>query len=460
MTNKLIHNLIISSAFILSPTYVLAEDDYDFGDDNEASEAPASTTTDNSTEIKADESQVADEGNNIVQEEEAPFTLPYRAKIGFYLGRQTGTPMRLVKMGPAINNIIDYSSEFGTLYAEGDITLNHAYQYQNDSARIQEKYEKQAVLRELYYKKSAGNASLTLGRNIVVWGAGDFLSVVDLVSPSDQSELFFAKPEESRLGQDLFAIDYWHNNSQLTLLISPTPQMDRVPIVGHPYGMIPDTEITESEESEWAGRFKSDIADSTAGVIVGKFHNRTPLITLNDETLETQLAYETYSAAGFTLTKTFGNVLTKFELIKMKEYPYQVFTDLGVPIVIKEDTMGYMAGFDYNHDNYGNIIVEANLKSPSQENKEFDLGSSALFAISWSKSFRRDDLTVSLMHMGFDGVENQLERLGLDFKIDDALAVNSQYTRICVESDDENYRATENFDRYDMGLTYSFDMSR
>lgn len=152
----------------MQPSFVLSED-FDFGEEEEQSEQTA---------LKDDES----------------FSLPLRGKVGFDAGRQVGKDHeRWIKLGPSVHLFMDWHGEFGTLYSEGSFFYNRSFQIEKDHQETIDHYEKQALIRELYYKKSFSSWSLTLGRTMTIWGKNDLISILDVASPIDQSELFFCQ---------------------------------------------------------------------------------------------------------------------------------------------------------------------------------------------------------------------------------------------------------------------------
>ena len=395
--------------------------------------------------------------------QEASSGLPFRGKLGLNFARQTGQPERWIKQSPYLNGVLDYSSDWGSLYGEGTLSYNAAFEQEGDLEETIDHYEQERILRELYYKKSFGDFTLSLGKMTVVWGKGDLLSVLDVVSPKDQTELFYARPEDTRLGQNLLKLDLWLGAQQLTVLYAPQPVMNRLPLHGHPYARYPDFHEERSDDAEAGLRWNGEFSGTSVALIGGRFHYRDPVLGMAGLQVEGSLPL--MDVAGITLAQTMGDVLVKVEAARYHDYPYQYFAIMQippnfivVPAVEMADTSAWMLGLDYNHDDWGSFILEVNGYMPDTEDEDKEVTSTLLAAASWTKNLLRDDLTLSLAHLAFETGGNQLQRLGVDFKITSAFILNTQYTRISIASDDEQYRAIEDFDRFDMGISWNFDL--
>lgn len=87
------------------------------------------------------------------------------------------------------------------LVADVHFEYDLAYQVDRDSydAATIDAYESQVIGGETFVALSAGPVELTLGRQIVAWGQGDLISVVDIVNPRDLREPGLAELDDIRL---------------------------------------------------------------------------------------------------------------------------------------------------------------------------------------------------------------------------------------------------------------------
>ncbi len=70
----------------------------------------------------------------------------------------------------------------------------------SDGRKIYDNYPLQFDLRELYYRQALGQeGTLTLGKQQVVWGQADGVTVLDIVNPMNYREFILEDPEEARI---------------------------------------------------------------------------------------------------------------------------------------------------------------------------------------------------------------------------------------------------------------------
>ena len=389
---------------------------------------------------------------------------PVRFKVGLELGQQIGNPERQMMEGLSVQGIFDWASDWGQVYGEGTGSYNRAWASEDDHQDIIEEYEVERVLRELYWKKSYGDFTLTLGQGIVVWGKGDFLSVLDLVSPQDLSRSFFAKPEDSRLGQNLVRVQYWTGGQSLELILIPKPSMNRIPEPGHPYSpeQWPGLGSREpgSDDYEIGARLALDDGDLAVAMIGGRFHNRNPLV----KTESPQISYKTwqaFSAFGLASTVAVSPWLLKSELLVTKDYPWQKYdSQTGFSIELRETAM-VMVGLDYNHQEYGLFIVEANMiglaDDPPEHRVDTDeVEGQSSVAMSWNRSFLQDLLSLDLALIYLDHSSQNINRGGFSWELRDNLTVTGSLTRINAPDQSQDLYGFRGFDRVDMGLYYFF----
>lgn len=389
-----------------------------------------------------------------VSADDSKNAIPLRGKISFDLGYQFGTPARWQTIGPSAQLIFDWSGDAGQLYSEFTGRYNHAYRLESDPQAIEDKYRINNSLRELYWKRAFGDYSVTVGRAIIAWGKADLLPVIDVVSPSDSSNLLFAKAEELRLGQDLIKLDWYHGDSELNLLYTPRARYNQNTDFGHPYSMLRPgvSDNIEDYESEWGLRWNTIDDKLEYGLIAGDFSLRDPLV------VGTELTYVKSRMVGANLTYSRAPFLWKGEFLYIKDSPYQRPDLSGYEQI---DTLKGTVGFDYVSTRYGNWIVEYSGALTGKKPPSPLLGgSTGVVGIGWSDQYLRDDLTISTTVILVGGTGNRLLRVGGSYRLDDDWTVSSLLTIINADSSEPLYQMMSGFDRLDLSMEYGFDLSQ
>jgi hypothetical protein len=180
------------------------------------------------------------------QKSDSKFTLPVRGKAVMELGRQIDN--RFVFLGPFTALTLDHQASWGQIYGEGWARYNAAYRIENDSSYTRNGYEFEALMSELYYRKSFENVSVSVGKIITVWGKADILPVSDVISARDATKAFFAQPQEARIGQNTIRVDWFLPKQEIQLIFIPYPVFTRYTDRDHPYSLIPGVEIHRASD--------------------------------------------------------------------------------------------------------------------------------------------------------------------------------------------------------------------
>ncbi len=394
--------------------------------------------------------------------------IPVRGKISMESARQTGDPSRWIRLGPALHLISEYNSEPGLFYLEATGRYNGAYRLEDDSAYVINNYEKELVLRELYWKKSMGPVTLSLGNIITVWGRADLLPVTDPVSAVERSESFFANPEESRLGQNTLKLEYFGENSETGLLFIPYPRFDRFTDRDHPYSYLPGYPIKEKREKrdcEGGIRHTIRFPRGALSFMGGWFNNREPLLSHSfTQSGEIQFfkEYEPGFFSGASTNLAFDPFLIKFDLAYHHNRSRQkVQADTGLPDGISHGKeLDATAGIDYNGGRLGSFILEVSVSHPFEKKDEPAKGRNIIMGSGgWSNTYFSDNLKVNAFCLIFEKPANILFRIDAEFFVTDLFSVYLQYTGIVTGGKESEYSSFSNYDRADLALRYNFDMN-
>jgi hypothetical protein len=190
-------------------------------------------------------------------------------------------------LGPFTALTLDHQASWGQIYGEGWARYNAAYRIENDSSYTRNGYEFEALMSELYYRKSFENVSVSVGKIITVWGKADILPVSDVISARDATKAFFAQPQEARIGQNTIRVDWFLPKQEIQLIFIPYPVFTRYTDRDHPYSLIPGVEIHRASdygrEVEGGAQYTAYFGGGAVSLFAGRFYNRDPLFRINPQ---------------------------------------------------------------------------------------------------------------------------------------------------------------------------------
>ncbi len=402
--------------------------------------------------------------------------LPLRGKVSAEFGRQIDN--RWVFLGPFLGLTLDQQSSWGQIYGEAAFRYNASYSVEKDSTYVREGYQFEAILAELYWKKSFDNVSISAGKIITVWGKADILPVSDVISARDATKAFFAQPQEARLGQNTIRVDWFLPKQEIQLIFIPYPVNTRYTDRDHPYSLIPGADIqkapTFGREVEGGAQYTAYLGGGAVSVFGGRFYNRDPLFKLNPTDFSFQAQHAPYATTGLSANFPLWGMLLKFDSAYQFKRLNQTATQLPnpecpttcntitMPYDVKGvDTAGITVGIDYNTTEYGSFILEYSVTGPMKKDPEL-LRDDPLqsYAFGYSKNFLRDTLSFNSFVFTFLKYSNILFRFNLTYKITDVISTYLQYTGIFIASGDPDLRIFDKYDRVDFQLSYAFDLAK
>lgn len=402
--------------------------------------------------------------------------LPFRGKVSAEFGRQIDN--RWVFLGPFLGLTLDQQTSWGQIYGEAAFRYNAAYAVEKDSTYTREGYQFEAILAELYWKKSFDKVSISAGKIITVWGKADILPVSDVISARDATKAFFAQPQEARLGQNTVRVDWFLPKQEIQLIFIPYPVNSRYTDRDHPYSLIPGVEIHKASaygrEVEGGAQYTGYFGGGAVSVFGGRFYNRDPLFKLNPNDFTFDARHSPYATTGLSANFPLWGMLLKLDSAYQFKRLNQTATQLPnpecpftcnsitMPYDVKGvDTGGVTVGLDYNTNDYGSFILEYSVTGPMKKDPEL-LRDDPLqsYAFGYSKNFVRDTLSFNSFVVTFLKYSNILFRFNLTYKITDVISTYLQYTGIFIASGDPDLRIFDKYDRVDFQLSYAFDLAK
>lgn len=381
-----------------------------------------------------------------------------KVTLGLNLAYQYAKPERFQEISPSIFLRYEKQTDYGFVYGEGDSTYNYAHEKEEDSTYVSENYRLKTKLRELYIKSAFGKNTLTFGKQMIVWSKMDFLPSSDFLTSSDLSKSYFAKPEEARIGQVAIAYDYFLSDShELNIALVLLPEANLIPDGDHPYSQTSgnklDFEIKDAVDFALRWNYRFDTGSFAASM--GEVHGKVAILDFVTANVDTE-AYKKHSFVALNLDKIFGSTVFKSELVYLPQKDFQRIESSKPAGSIQKEQYFLGVGLDYNHQDYGSFISEVSFNTRAEDSL-LDSSESALFyAFSWSKSFLRDDLDLSVVASFLENFSNSMLRVDTKYKLNDNWYSKAQVSWFEANSENATIQFIKDLDRVDVSLNYSF----
>ncbi len=296
---------------------------------------------------------------------------------------------------------------------------------------VLDNYETDLILTETWLSGSpTSSLDLKVGRQIVVWGKSDNIRVTDVLNPLDLREPGLTDIEDLRVPVFMTRIDYFFGNWNLGGFLIHELRYNQNPEFGSDFypgdTPPPDQEDPEEgfDETEYAlalsGTFSGwDIAFYYADIVSDAF--RPELVSVFPIP-ETQLKHDRLDFYGAAFNMAWGNWLVKLEAAYLEGFR---FVNTGDEIFSRLDLL---AGLEYSGirsttmslevANRHVVAYDRQLNDAPDETVKDDTQS----ALRFTRSFLNETLEFTLLAIlyGTGQDDGALQRLGLDYDIDDA----------------------------------------
>lgn len=227
------------------------------------------------------------------------------------------------------------------------------------AVRRDQRYE--FFLRENYIDVSAGNFDFRLGRQHVVWGEMVGLFFADVVSAKDTREFVLPSFDIIRIPQWAVRAEYTKNDTHAEVLWIPVPTLDEIGKPGADFYPALFRGAASFLSEDRSGR---NVGNSNYGFRISQlvkgwdisafyYHSLDAAPTFYRisgplEPLVFQPRHDEIDQVGGTLTKDFGSVVLKGELIYTDGRKFNVARATAVNGLGKQNTLDYALGLDFS----------------------------------------------------------------------------------------------------------------
>lgn len=227
------------------------------------------------------------------------------------------------------------------------------------AVRRDQRYE--FFVRENYLDVSAGNFDFRLGRQHVIWGEMIGLFFADVVSAKDTREFVLPSFNIIRIPQWAVRAEYTKNDTHAEVLWIPVPTLDEIGKPGADFYPALFRGAASFQNEDRSGR---NIGNSNYGFRISQlvkgwdisafyYHSLDAAPTFYrmsgpTEPLVFQPRHDEIDQVGGTLTKDFGSVVLKGELIYTDGRKFNVARPTAVNGLGRQNTLDYALGLDFS----------------------------------------------------------------------------------------------------------------
>lgn len=298
-------------------------------------------------------------------------------------------------------------------------------------------------IRELYLQPGFEDVTLTLGKQISVWGKADTKAVTDVLSPRDMSQFIFVELEDSRTGQWMASASIYADFFNTFVFVCPYPGRDREPENGSRYHrQIPgQNNFTVQQDRPQFGDmelgFKLDktISKTDASIMAGRFYSNAAVYhatgALDSGKPVLEKTWPDYYMAGAAAAHAWQSFLFKLELAYKNNFPLQGTNTAGTAYVVRgKDLIDAAVGLEYNANDKYLIYLELSNRYLLSGNEGLipgtDKNSTALYT-SLIKKFFNDTLEFEYIFFYHPREKNNFHHFKLTYDLTDNIELKGEY---------------------------------
>jgi hypothetical protein len=300
-------------------------------------------------------------------------------------------------------------------------------------------YEWEAEFTEVYLQGSLlRNLDLKVGRQVVNWGTGETLRVVDVLNPLDNREPGLVDIEDLRLPVVMTKLDYYLGDWNLSLIAVHERRFNDDPEFGSDFfppllGLgLSDREPGQTfENTEWAVALRGILEGWDLGFYAARYYEDMPrvefpgFVVVGGDPVPLPTRHSRLTLLGSTVNVALGNWLLRGELAYLDGLQYFHRRDR------KTSRLDVLVGVDYGGFTDTQIAVDVvnrrvhGWKSSSLDAPDFTRRNSVEIALRLQRDFLRERLHVTLLAVGFgkELEDGSVIRLGADYELRDALSI-------------------------------------
>ncbi len=326
-------------------------------------------------------------------------------------------------------------------------------------------------VRELYIQPGFDNATITLGKQIRVWGKADASAITDVLSPRDYSQFIFVELEDARFGQWMVSADIYTEFFNTFVFASPYPGKDiepddnsryHRPLPGQDNFHIQKDDL-EFGDMEFGIKLDKSIAKTDMSLMAGRFFSNAPVFhhtgNFNNAMPVLDKTWPDYAMAGAAAAHAWKSWLFKLELAYKDGFPLQGINAHSFYVAPKKDLIDAAIALEYDANSLYRISLELSnryiLHGTSGLIPGTDENSSALYT-TFFKDFFNQTLDFEYIFYHHIQEQNQFHQVKLTYDLTDNIQLKADYTIFNVKDAQSPMYSYKDEDRIGFEIRYFF----
>ncbi len=227
----------------------------------------------------------------------------------------------------------DFMSSRTRLRTELEVNRENSYLFTSINSQYNSLLPEQTgiELREAFFQYSTSNWDFKAGRQIVIWGVSDGMSVTDIVSPMDYNEFLARDYDDIRIPVNAVKLKYFNSTLSAEAIFIPTSAYFIIPTApNNPWSMLPQrknltyqTDIenhpkTSLKNSEYGGRLSFFLSGIDFSLATLHTWNKMPIMqyipSANRDTIFAKGIFERMDMLGADFSMPLGKFVIRGEV--------------------------------------------------------------------------------------------------------------------------------------------------
>jgi len=296
-------------------------------------------------------------------------------------------------------------------------------------------------LNSLYLQKSFEQISLKAGYQTVTLGFIDYINVSNVFTPQDYTEAVFTSPEDSRIGQPVINMTWYHDSQQIDIYLNLAPAKNTYPAhslvqtlaenLGNNNFTLQDALPDALDKPELLLKLQSQNGNHDYQLVIASLLQNDP--SLEPVSISPAVVfsaeYPRYNLLAGAYSFTQENHQFKFEAsVKNDVKPADTNN-------LKTDESTIALGWEYNANDSYTLTLETSklfrnlpITIPSSIETEFSQS-----ALSWRKNFLNETLTANLFLGSVNPGHIEISSLSISYTPADDWVLELIFTEVKAE---------------------------
>lgn len=231
-------------------------------------------------------------------------------------------------------------------------------------------------LQQLWFQYSLESCTIKGGVQNLIWGEIEGIYASDVITPLDYTEPFLTDFSSVRLAQMMLLSECYIDDIQTQIFYVPKAEVDR---------FFHRNDLFEGDTgTEWGGRLKISLKNADVKIMAARLVSNTPQLVLDSGS--TRLDVAKFDMFGLGGSLAIDKLLLKADVAYKTDQLLLLSDETS-------DVLDVAIGFDYQTSS--RHMLSSSLWRSNQVGKTSEPLDKTLYVLQWSKSYLRDDLSLS-----------------------------------------------------------------